>query len=354
MMNKSSKKTKTGAMLYVGVDVAKATLVSARLTKGQSQAIALSNVSNEPTGFEALGKQVDAARPSASSAIRLVVEPTGGYEARLILWAYARGWQVVMVNPKQVREWIKGLGQRAKTDTLDAKMLAQYAAERPENKPLPLWRPLPETLTELNALVARRQELEQMLRQEHNRQQMYQGRPGLQGAVSTSVTTVTTALETSLGDIDQAIKNLIDQHPDMGEQIAQLDSIPGVGEKVRLPLFALLARWNVMTGGQGSDKALTAFVGLDAQTRESGGRSHYGRISKIGDSHIRALLYMAALGGLRCKHVTPLRQFYDHLLKRGKPKMVALVAVARKILVWAWAMFRSHSYFDAKKYPQPT
>lgn len=348
-MSKSSKKTKTGAMLYVGVDVAKEALVSALLTKDQSQPVALSNVSNDQTGFETLGQQVDAARPSASSAIRLVVEPTGGYELRLIIWAYARGWQVVMVNPKQVREWIKGLGQRAKTDTLDAQMLAQYAAERPENKPLPLWRPLPEILTELNALVARRCELEQMLQQEHNRQQMYHGRPAVQGAVLTSVTTVTNALQTSLQDIDQAITDLIDQHPDMGEQITQLDSIPGVGQKVRLPLFVLLARWNVMTGGHGSDKSLTAFVGLDAQTRESGGR-----ISKIGDSHIRALLYMAALGGLRCKDVTPLRQFYDHLVKRGKPKMVALVAVARKILVWAWAMFRSHSYFDAKKYPQPT
>lgn len=348
-MSKSSKKAIASGVLFVGVDVAKDALVPALLTKGQGQPVALSNVSNDAVGCEALAKQVEADRRTTGRVVRLVVEPTGGYELRLITWAYARGWQVVMVNPKQVRDWIKGLGQRAKTDTLDAQMLALYAAERPEHKPLPLWRPLPETLTKLDALVARRCELEQILQQEHNRQRMYHGRPDLQGAVSTSVTSIMTAVQASLQDIDQAIEKLIDQHPDMGEQIDQLDSIPGVGEKVRLSLFVLLARWNVMTGGQGSDKALTAFVGLDAQTHQSGQRSRRGGISKVGDSHIRALLYMAALGGLRCRNVTPLRLFYDRLVKRGKIKMVALVAAARKILVWAWAIFRSHSYFDAKK-----
>ena len=148
------------------------------------------------------------------------------------------------------------------------------------------------------------------------------------------------------------LEELIDQHPDMGEQIDQLDSIPGVGKKVRLDLFVLLASWSAMTGGKGSDKALTAFVGLDAQTHQSGRRSRRGGISKVGDAHIRARLYMAVLGGLRTKQETPLSHFYHRLVERGKLKMVALVAAARKILMWAWAIFRTHSYFDAKKCAQ--
>lgn len=346
-----------GTVMYVGVDVAKEGLVSAVLLPGQSTPSPLAQVNNDEAGFQALANQLEqirAGQDGVASVLRVivVVEPTGGYELRFITWAYARGWQVGLVNPKQVRDWARGQGQRAKTDVLDARLLAQYAAERPKNKPLPLWQPLPETLNHLDTLVARRREVEQMLQQERNRQQAYTGRPGVSPAVSTSVEAVTTALTRALEDVNRAIQELIDQHPDIQEQIDQLDSIPGVGDKTVLPLYVLLARWYILTGGRGTDKGLTAFVGLDAQTSQSGRHTGHGGISKMGDPEIRRLLFMAALGGKRGKQDNPLRLFYERLVGRGKLRMVALVAAARKILLWAWAIFRTHTYFDPRKYVQ--
>ena len=341
-------------LMYIGVDVAKEQLVSAVQIQGQTKPLAIPDVGNDETGFQGLAKHVEQARnkqgvPSDHWIIRLIVEPTGGYERRLIYWAHAHGWEVVLVNSKQVRDWVKGQGQRAKTDALDARMLASYAAERRENKPLPLWKPLPGTLARLDDLLARRRDLEQMLQQERNRDQMYAGRPALYTAVSSSVSAITTALKASLTEIERAIEDLINQHPDIQEQLDQLDSIPGVGTKTVMPLYVLLARWDNMTGGKGAAKALAAFVGLDAQTSQSGPRTRHGGISKTGDPEMRGLLFMAALGGKRGKGDNPLRDFYERLVGRRKLKMVALVASARKILMWAWAIFRTHTYFDPRK-----
>jgi transposase len=341
-------------LMYIGVDVAKEQLVSALLAPGQTASWPMAEVGNDKAGFEALAKHVNQACAkhglhSQKYTLRLIVEPTGGYERRLVYWAHARGWEVVLVNTKQVHDWVKGKGQRAKTDALDAQMLASFAAEPRENKPLPLWIPMPETIARLDALMDRRRDLERMLRQEHNRDQMSAGQPGLDQAVSTSLSAIMAALLASLAEIECAVEELTQEHPDIQEQIDQLDSIPGVGDKTVLPLFVLLARWHTMTGGLGSPKALAAFVGLDAKTHDSGKSKRRGGISKTGDPEMRASLYMAALGGKRGKGANPLRDFFDRLVKRGKPKKVALVAAARKILMWAWAVFCTHTYFDPNK-----
>ena len=353
-MSESTGATAKHPLMYIGVDVAKEQLVSALLAQGQVTPLPMAEVSNDETGLEALAKHIEQACTKQGDhpdnfMMRLIVEPTGGYEMHLVYWAHARGWEVVLVNAKQVHDWVKGKGQRAKTDALDAQMLASFAAQPRENKPLPLWKPMPETVARLDALMGRRRDLERMLQQEHNRDQMYAGRPGLDKAVSTSVTDIMTALTASLTEIERTVEELINQHPDIKEQIDQLDSIPGVGDKTVMPLFVLLARWNTMTSGLGSAKALAAFVGLDAQTHDSGKSKRHGGISKTGDPEMRASLYMAALGGKHGKGVNPLRDFFDRMVLRGKLKMVALVAAARKILMWAWAIFRTHTYFDPRK-----
>ena len=177
---------------------------------------------------------------------------------------------------------------------------------------------------------------------------MYALRPALSNdIVPSSINAIITAATQALADIEQAMQDLIDRHPAVHEQLDQLDSIPGVGPKTLLPFFTLLARWDAMTGGRGSDKALTAFVGLDAVTSQSGTRTRRGHISKTGDPEMRRVLFMAALGGKRGKN--PLHDFYEGLVGRGKLRMVAMVAAARKILLWGLAIFRSHSYFDASK-----
>lgn len=336
-------------VIYVGCDVSKGENVLAISVKGNIEK--LPAVSNDLEGFKELLREVKKLKQKHKGyKVQVVLEPTGGYETGLAVFAHQQDWQVCMVNPKQVREWANSQGQRAKTDELDARMLAEYAAQRPKNKPLPLWQPLPDSLIQLDSLLNRRRDLEQMLLQESNRQAMYANRPGMDQAVLDNLDTHITALNDSLDAINQAIVCLIDKDPDMREQIKQLDSIPGVGEKVVLPFFVLLARWHAMTDGKGSAKALTAFVGLDPQTHQSGQSTRRGGISKTGDPEMRRLLFMAALGGKRGKN--PLRDFFEHLVGNNKLKMVALVAAARKILVWGWAVFRSHSYFDPKIHAQ--
>lgn len=330
-------------VMTVGCDVAKNEIVVCVSVKDSIEK--LPAVPNDLAGFKALLREVKKLKQKHRGyKVQVVLEPTGGYEMGLAMFAHQQDWQVCLVNPKQVRDWANSQGQRAKTDALDARMLAEYAVQRPKNKPLPLWQPLPDSLIQLSSLLDRRRDLEQMLLQETNRQGMVANRPSMDQVVLDNLDAHISSLNQSLDAINQAIAALIDKDPAMKVQIKQLDSVPGVGPKVVLPLYVLLARWHFITNGTGSPKALTAFVGFDPITHQSGQSTRQGGISKTGDPEMRRLLYMAALGGKRGKN--PLRDFFDHLVGNNKIKMVALIAAARKVLTWSWAVFRSHSFFD--------
>jgi transposase len=202
--------------------------------------------------------------------------------------------------------------------------------------------------SELNSLLQRKGDLEQMLRQETQRQQGWAERAGVAADVLTNVASVIAALEQALREVEQAIREHLEKHAELAEQARQLESVPGIGEKSVLPVLVLLHRWDALTQGTGSAKKLGAYAGLDAQTEESG-TTVRGRetISRMGDRQMRARLYMCALGGVKGKN--SLRQYYERLVGRGKAKKVALVAASRKILMWAWAVFRDHVSFQAEK-----
>ena len=124
--------------------------------------------------------------------------------------------------------------------------------------------------------------------------------------------------------------------------------MPGVGSRVVLPLLVACERYHALAGDQGTAKGMVAYVGLDPQPHESGTSVHHrALISRQGDRGLRARLYMGALGALRGEN--PLHAFYQRLVDRGKPKKLALVAAARKLLAWAWAVFSSGHSFDATK-----
>jgi transposase len=302
----------------------------------------LGEQTNELQGFAALHRPLAALHGEGGPGVlHLVVEPTGGYEQALVAFAYAQGWQVSLPNPKQVRDWAKGTGQRTKTDRQDALLLARYAAER---KPAPQ-QPPPVEVSELDSLLKRRQELEQMLHQERMRQQSLGQRPGIAGAVVANLQRVIETLEEALADVEQAIEQQVRQHAHLHRERRRLLALPGIGPKNVLPLVVLLYRWQALTNGTGDAKGLTAFVGLDPQLHESGRSIHRpATISKMGDGEVRRLLYMGALGGVRGHN--PLRLFYQRLRGRGKPAKVALVAAARKILVWAWTLFSRQTTWD--------
>lgn len=297
-----------------------------------NETLALGELSNDRTGFVALTELLQAAQPRTK--IHVVVEPTGGYELPLVAFAYEQGWRVSLPNPKQVRDWAKGDGQRAKTDRQDAKVLARFGAAK---EPAPQ-APLAAEVSELDSLLKRRHDLEQMVQQERNRIQEIQGRPGIASAVLGNLQRVIDALEEALQEVEEAIEWHLRQHAHLQQNADRLLTLPGIGAKIVLPLLVLLYRWQTQTAGQGTAKGLTAFVGLDPQPYESG-RSVRRRstISKMGNHEMRRLLYMGALSAVHGHN--PLHAFYERLVGRGKAKKLAVVAAERKILVWAWTIF---------------
>lgn len=332
------------AIFVVGVDVSKAKLDVAYCTAQLDPEI-LGVFKNDSSGFEALAeKVVPLAEQSECDEILLVAEPTGGYERRMACFAIDFGWQVSLPNPAHVSRWSEGLG-RSKTDRQDALTLARYGRDR---NPL-RWTPMPEEVALLVALLDRQTQIERMLRQETNRRKAYEDQKRYVGAVAESIEASISYLKSALAEIKSKIDSHMDQHPDLQDQANRLDAIPGVGDSTMLPLMVLCAQFEHLAGPDGSAKSLTAYVGLDSVHHESGSSvRRRSRISRQGNSKLRAKLYMAALGGTRCKG-GPIREFYDRLIAAGKPAKLALIACARKILVWAWAVYRTRTPFDPAK-----
>jgi transposase len=324
----------------LGVDIARKSFTAARWHDGQGTS--LGSFPNTPDGFAAFAEAVGPTDPSAPPAVTL--EPTGGYELALAEWARAQGWTVHVPNPHHVRAWATGIGQRAKTDRQDALLLARYGAERR----LPAWQPLPTELSELESLVRRKDDLAQLLRQEQNRQHALTHRPGVARAVPASVERVIGLLEEELRQVEDAIAAHLQAQTSLQETLTLLRTVPGVGARTEVPLLVTLGRWATRTSGRGTAKALVAYVGLDPRPYESGTSVHQrATISRQGDRSARCRLYLSALGGIRGE--TPLSAFYKHLLDQHKPKKLALIAAARKILIWAWAVYRQQTAFDPSR-----
>jgi transposase len=317
----------------LGVDIAHTTFTAARWAAGESQR--LGTFPNTAAGFAAFAQVV----PPDERALTL--EPTGGYELRLASWAVAQGWTVHIPNPAHVRAWATGRGQRAKTDRQDALVLARYGAECAP----PVWQPLGAELSELDDLLHRKDDLEQMLRQERNRQHALGARPQVARAVPPSMQRVIGLLEEELRQVEEAIAAHLQTHGALQETAAQLQTVPGIGARSVLPLLVTLGRWHARTAGRGTAKGLVAYAGLDPVPYESGTSVHrHATISRQGNRALRSRLYWCALGAIRGNN--PLRAFYHRLLAHHKAKKLALVAAARKILSWAWAVYRDQTPFD--------
>lgn len=334
--------------LYLGIDIAKATLQAALWHDGQP--LDLGAFPNDLAGFDALAEQLQphAAR-LAAEGVHLVVEPTGGYQDALVGYALAQGWRVSLPNPKLVREWANGLGRRAKTDKEDARLLARFAAERNP----PPHQPLRDEISALDSLLKRRDDLQSMIRQERNRLEALRLRRGQSPEAVRSVERAIEFLESELAAVEQALTSQLAAHPDLQAAQRRLLTLPGIGPKTVLPLLVFLARWDALTDGLGDAKGLTAYAGLDPQPYESGTSVHRRpTISRMGDRRMRHKLYMAALGGIHGHN--PLRAFYLRLVGRGKRKRLALVAAARKLLVWALAIWRAQTVFDPARLEAPS
>ena len=330
--------------VIVGIDMAKKSFTAAyRFGEAGND---WGDFTNEPAGYEALHHHLtNLCEAEEITQIQLIVEATGGYEAALLAYAYAQGWGVSMRGapwaPMRVRQWAQGVGYRVKTDRVDARILAHYGVDcRPPLRPQ-----LAVEVTEMDSLLKRRLDLEQARQKEQTRLSELANRPGISPKVQESLQQVIDALSDALAEIEQAIAELQQRHQPFVAEEQRLLPLPGVGPKVLWPLVVKLMQFHNLTSGQGDARGFVAFIGLDPQPHSSGSSVHkHPGISKMGDSELRRLLYMGALGAISGNN--PLRTFYRRLLDRGKAKKVALVAVARKLLVWAWTLFSRQSQWN--------
>jgi transposase len=330
-------------LIYLGVDVSEATLDVAYAY--DEQEAMLKSYDNRPAGWKLLGEEVMAlAATLGESTIQLIIEPTGGYERGFVEYAFGLEWQVTIVNPYYVRRFIQGQGQRGKSDTRDALMLARYGKQ----KQPAAQEQMDQDANELKGLNSRKDDLKKLVRSERNRLKQAKHDPATPVAVLGSIERTIKMLEEEQKALDGAVKELLRRSKELGKQEVLLRTVPGVGKQVVLRILTLFYRFQAATAGKGTSSQLVAYLGLDPQPYESG-RTVRKRttISRMGNKLGRADLFMAALGGVRGKN--PLRSFYHHLQKRGKAKKLALVACSRKILVWAWAVFTSGQRFDPQR-----
>jgi len=291
-------------MSFIGIDVAKAQLEFAGRPGGETGPVA-----NDERGISALVVRCQALVPTL-----LVCEATGGYEAALVAALATAGRPVVIVNPRQVRDFAKATGQLAKTDAIDAQVLALFAERvRPEPRVLP-----DEAAEALHALLTRRRQLVEMLTAERNR--LLIARPTVRGDLQQHIR----CLERRLRAADDELHTAVKDSPLWRVKDDLLQSVPGVGRVVSLTLLAELPEL-----GRLSHKEIAALVGVAPLNRDSG-TLHGKRLVYGGRAPVRAALYMAALVASKCNPV--IRAFYQRLRAAGKPAKVALTACMRKLL----------------------
>jgi transposase len=335
--------------LTVGVDVSQDTLDVAIVIPESQEVIDLGCFPNNQEGFNKIAKEVSQQTAQTKAEIvHLVIEPTGGYEQPFVCFAIELGWRISKPNPHYVRQWAKGTGQRAKTDKVDARNLAKYGA----SQPLPEWKPLKEPIASLEQLLKRQEEIQSLLRQEKNRLHALKAKGIKNSVILVSLERIIATMENELKLISDEIERLIHEDKDIKEQLDLLKTTPGIGNKNGVFILVMFHRWQLFSTGKDDDKALTAYTGLDSSTHQSGTSVHkHGAISRQGNAKIRSLLYMGALSSIRGDN--PVATFYHRLVNRGKAKKVALVAAARKILIWAWAVFSKKTTFDSSKLSLP-
>ena len=304
--------------VYVGMDVSKATIDVCVLDGDTWQ------VANDDLSMDELRARIASLRPAL-----VVLEATGGYELRAAGALAAGQVPVAVVNPRQVRSYARSVGQLAKTDRIDARILARFAAAvRPEPRPLP-----DAETRELEALITRRRQLVAMVTAEQTRLEM--AAPITRKQIKAHIGW----LRRQLAKVDADIDGMVRRSPLWRAKDDLLQSVPGIGDTTSRTLLALLPELGTL-----DRKQIAALVGLAPFNRDSGTLRGRRRVWG-GRARVRTALYMAALVGTR-RNPT-LKAFYTRLRASGKPAKVALVACMRKLLIIVNAMVRDGRAGDA-------
>lgn len=299
----------------VGIDVSKAGLDVVLLPSGEYW-----QFENTPKGITKL------IHPLGSLALdRIVVEATGGYEAKLVECLAEAKLPVCRVNPARVRRFAQGMNWLAKTDKIDAKVLAQFGEKaQPRLLELPS-----ETEKRLAVLVKRRRQVLDMLVTEQNRLELAEHQ------VLESIMETIQFLQKQLADLDTQIHDQIDQDPDLKMKQELLKSVPGVGKVLSATLISQMPEL-----GSCDRKEIAALGGLAPYSHDSG-RFRGRRMIRGGRPFVRKVLYMATVASVRCNPI--IQAMYTRLVEAGKRAKVALVACMRKLLTILNAILRTHT-----------
>jgi len=301
---------------YIGIDVSKQLLEVAVYESDFHY-----RCPNEASAFAALLAELIALRPA-----RIVLEATGGLEKPLLTFLQAAGLPVVVINPRQVRAFAKALGQLAKTDRLDAGVLAHFAAAiKPPLRPVKS-----KDEQELKDLMGRRGQLIEMLVAEKNRRHTASS-----DLVRKAIKEHIDWLEERIAELDEQLQTRLASSPEWQSKDTILQSVPGIGPVVSFCLLADLPELGTL-----NRQCISKLVGVAPLNDDSG--QHRGvRHIFGGRARVRCMLYMAALTAVRFNPI--LKQFYQRLLAKAKPRKVALTACMRKLLAIVNLMVRNQT-----------
>jgi transposase len=311
---------------FVGIDVSKHHLDVALTLTG-----AVRRLPNTQTGWRALVAELGALAPE-----RVVMEATGGYERGVAVALASAGLPVSIVNPRQVRLYARSTGRLAKTDAIDARVLAAFAeANRPPARP-----PADEAAHELKSLVQRRRQLKEMLKEERNR--LEHATPAVRPSLEESIR----AIEGWIAEVEKALRDRVQSEPDWREKAALYRSAPGAGAVLSWTLLASLPELGSLNRWQAA--ALVGVAPLNYDSGQLRGR----RFTWGGRSEVRAVLYMNAT--VAARHNPVIRAFYQRLVAAGKPHKVAITACMHKLLTMLNAIARDRKPWQYKTLPLAT
>jgi transposase len=313
----------------LGIDIAKASYhVSLIRPDGKRRQ---KRVPNTPAGHAGL---IAWLQRHAPGPVHACLESTGTYGEEVATALVEAGHHVSIVNPAAVKAFAQSQLRRTKTDGVDADVLADFCAAMAP----PLWAPWPVEVRALQGLVRRRDAVQDMLTQERNRQ----AAGGLTASVAASLDRMVEVLEAELADLDRQIRQHLDQHPTLRAQRDLLSTIPGIGPATTA---RLLAECRAITDFE-TARAYAAFAGLVPRERQSGQRRPRAHLSKLGSARLRYAMYFPAITAMRV--AGPVQTFGARLRAAGKPKMVVVAAVMRKLLHIVYGVLKHQRAFDPR------
>jgi len=324
-------------MITIGIDVSKAKIDCLWLRDVVTGKVKSKVFKNTTEGHSALLQWAINNAHVESDEIHFIMEATGIYHESLAYALYEAGANVSVVNPAQISNYAKSFGIRSKTDKKDSLVIARFGATQQPR----FWQPEPHEIRTLKALISRYEAVCQDIQREENRLEKMTVSP-VSDEVIISIETILTQLKTEKKRLEDLINRHLNQHPNLKEDRALLESIPGVGPIVSRLMISVIRSREFVAAPQ-----CAAFLGLVPIQHESGssvrGKS---RLSKTGNSNIRAKLYMAAIVAIQ--HNPDIKQQYERLLKNGKSKMSALGAAMRKLVQICFGVLKHQTPYQSR------